>query len=60
MFISKLRPEDSIGIVVFDTSADVLIQPVFKRDFSPDFFNSLDSIKTRGGTTIASGLVKSK
>jgi hypothetical protein len=60
MFISKLRPTDSIGVVAFDTKADVVFTPVFKKDFDPNFFELLDNQKTRGGTTIASGLVKSK
>ena len=38
MFISKLRPNDSIGMVVFDTTADIVFQPVFKKDFDPNFF----------------------
>ena len=33
MFISKLRPNDSIGMVVFDTQADALFEPIFKKDF---------------------------
>jgi len=34
MFISKLRPNDSIGMVVFDTSADVVFEQIFKKDFN--------------------------
>lgn len=60
MFISKLRPNDSIGMIVFDNKADVVFNPVFKKDFDPTFFELLDKQQTRGGTTIASGLVKSK
>ena len=60
MFISKLRPNDSIGMVVFDTKADVVFESVFKKDFDPKFFELLDQQKTRGGTTISSGLAKSK
>lgn len=60
MFISKLRPDDSIGVVVFDTTADVLIDPIFKKDFNENFYSKLDEQKTRGGTTISSGLLKSK
>jgi hypothetical protein len=33
MLISKLRPNDSIGMVVFDTKADVVFSPIFKKDF---------------------------
>lgn len=60
MFISKLRQNDSIGIIVFDTRADVVFESIFKKNFDESFFNKLDEVKTRGGTTIASGLVKSK
>lgn len=60
MFISKLEPNDSIGMVVFDTKADVVFEPIFKRDLDENIFAKLDELKTRGGTTIASGLVKSK
>ena len=42
MFISKLRPNDSIGMVVFDTKADVVFEPIFKKDFDEKFFELLD------------------
>lgn len=60
MFISKLRPNDSVGMLVFNTSAKVVFEPMFKRDFDEKFFNELDKQKACGGTTIASGLIKSK
>jgi hypothetical protein len=60
MFISKLRPDDSIGMVFFDTKADIVFEQTFKKDFDSKLFELLDNQTTRGGTTIAAGLVKSK
>lgn len=60
MFISKLRPNDSVGMIVFNTSAKIVFEPIFKRDFDNNFFTQLDQQQAGGGTTIASGLVKSK
>lgn len=60
MFISKLRPDDSIGMIAFDTNADIIFNQTFKKDFDDNFFNLLDGIQTRGGTRIAAGLTKSK
>lgn len=34
MFISKLRPNDSIGLVTFNNSSQVIFAPVFKKDFA--------------------------
>lgn len=47
-------------MVVFDTIAEVVFEPVLKKDFDEKHFDLLDKIKTRGGTTISTGLVKSK
>lgn len=60
MFISKLRPNDSVGVVAFDNRADVVLDPIFKKDFDANLFSKLDEIHPRGGTTIAAGLTKSK
>lgn len=47
-------------MIVFNTGAKVVFEPMFKRDFDEKFFNQLEKQKAGGGTTIASGLVKSK
>ena len=60
MFISKLRPNDSVGIVAFDNRADIVLNPIFKKDFDESLFSKLDELQPRGGTTIAAGLTKSK
>lgn len=60
MFISKLRLNDSVGMILFNTGAKVVFEPMFKKDFDEKFFAELDKLKAGGGTTIASGLFKSK
>lgn len=60
MFISQLKQNDVFGLVVFDTKADVLIAPTLKKHINQGIFALLDEIKTRGGTTIAQGLIKCK
>jgi len=61
MFVSKLRPDDSFGLVVFDDKADVVITQtkVANLDLSKTF-SILDTINTRGGTTIREGFVTSQ
>lgn len=60
MFISKLRPNDSIGLTTFDTKGQVILTPIFKKNLPKDFFDELDKIKCGGGTTIRSGFALSK
>jgi hypothetical protein len=42
MFISQLKPNDMFGLVVFDTKADVLIQPILKKNMNEEIFTLLD------------------
>lgn len=52
MFISKLRPNDSIGMVIFNNKAEVVFEQIYKKDLDEKFFVKLDAIKSCGGTTI--------
>ena len=45
MLISKLRPNDSIGIVTFAHKGRVLLNPVFKSQVDSSIFNVLDSVE---------------
>jgi len=60
MFISRLRPNDSVGLITFNNIAHVIFTPIFKRDFDDKTFDLLDKIAAGGGTTIKSGFSKSK
>lgn len=60
MFISKLRPNDSVGIVTFTTVGKVLLEPTFKEKLPQNLFALLDEVRTGGGTTIRSGFDLSK
>jgi Mg-chelatase subunit ChlD len=60
MFISKLRPTDSVGLITFDDEAYVIFEPTLRENISDNIFDELDKIKTKGGTTIRSGFDMSK
>ncbi len=60
MLISKLRPNDSIGIVTFTHEGQVLLNPVFKSQLDNSIFGVLDGISAGGGTTIRSGFILAK
>ena len=60
MFVSKLRGDDSVGLVVFDTKADTVFPPTRKSEIGNEVFEMLDGIRTRGGTTIRAGFERSK
>jgi Ca-activated chloride channel homolog len=55
MFISKLRPTDSVGVITFNSHAQIILEPTYKSNLPADFFDQLDKIKANGGTTIRSG-----
>jgi uncharacterized protein with von Willebrand factor type A (vWA) domain len=55
MFISKLRPTDSVGVITFNTQAQIILEPTYKSSLPENFFDRLDKIKANGGTTIKSG-----
>lgn len=60
MLISKLRPNDSIGLITFNDQAQVIFEPILKSEISPNIYTDLEKIRTNGGTTIKSGFIKSK
>ena len=59
MLISKLKPNDSIGMVVFDDQAKTIFEPILKKNLSSDIYERLDKIYTCGGTTIINGFTHS-
>ena len=60
MFVSRLRPNDSIGLTTFNTQGQVIFAPTFKKDLSLSIYTDLDKITSGGGTTIRSGFALSK
>jgi hypothetical protein len=60
MFISKLRSNDSVGIVTFTGTGTALLEPTFKSKLPENLFKLLDEVKSGGGTTIRSGFDLSK
>jgi hypothetical protein len=60
MFISKLRPNDSVGLTTFNNSGQVVFAPTYKRDLPESVYTQLNSITSGGGTTIRSGFELSK
>lgn len=61
MFFSKLRPNDSFGLIVFNTKGEILIPCQPKKDLVPDeLFKIIDSIHQNGGTTLMSGFDEAK
>jgi len=60
MFISKLRPNDSVGLVTFNSQGQVIFKPVYKSHFDNKNYDLLDKIAVCGGTTIKSGFTLSK
>ena len=55
MLISKLKPNDSMGMVVFNNNATTVFECTSKRNISSEIFERLDSIRAGGGTTIING-----
>jgi Mg-chelatase subunit ChlD len=56
MLISKLKPNDSIGMVVFSDDAETIFECTMKKDIQiEEMFQKIDQISTRGGTTIIEG-----
>lgn len=39
MFISKLRPNDSIGITTFNTQGQTIFAPKYKKDLPENIYN---------------------
>ena len=42
MFISKLHPEDSVGMTTFDEKAHLIFEPILKKDISEGVYERLD------------------
>jgi hypothetical protein len=59
MLISKLKPNDSIGMVVFNNEAHVVFECTYKKDLSSDIYQKMDTISAGGGTVIIKGFQKS-
>jgi len=55
MLMEKLKPNDSIGMVVFDTSAETVFEMTLKKNLTSEIFERLSNIRKRGGTTIING-----
>lgn len=56
MFVSKLRPDDAFGLVIFDDKGETVVPCTRKSDIEVEaVFAMVDQIKTRGGTTLSSG-----
>jgi hypothetical protein len=56
MFVSKLRPDDAFGLVIFDDKGETVVPVSMKKDLEVEaVFAMVDNIKTRGGTTLSSG-----
>lgn len=57
MFVSKLKPEDSFGLVTFNSKGATMIKQIRKNDIDIEVvFGIVDSIKANGGTTLIEGL----
>lgn len=56
MFVSKLRPSDSFGLVTFDDEGYTLIKGMKKSEMDLEvIFELINSIQSKGGTTLLSG-----
>lgn len=60
MFISKLRPNDSVGLTTFNSQGQTIFAPMYKKDLPASIYTDLDKITCNGGTTIRSGFALSK
>ena len=59
MLISKIKPNDSIGMVTFNNSGHVVFQCTYKKNIDSELFDKMDKITCGGGTTIIDGFNKS-
>jgi hypothetical protein len=60
MFISKLQPEDSVGMTTFDNLAHLIFKPTLKKDIDEGIYARLDKITANGGNTLIDGFELSK
>jgi hypothetical protein len=42
MLISKLRDNDSFGLVVFNNKAHTIIKPIYKKELNDKIYDLLD------------------
>ena len=55
ILISKLKPNDSIGMVQFNSHATTVFECTAKKNLSSEIYERLDKISQCGGTTIIEG-----
>jgi uncharacterized protein YegL len=60
MFISKLSPEDSVGMTTFDNNAHLIFDPILKKDIDESVYERLDQLKAMGGNDLMAGFSLSK
>ncbi len=56
VFVRKLRPQDRISIVEFDTEADVILPATSANDLGK-ILAAIDKIQVRGGTDLDKGIL---
>lgn len=60
MFVSKLRADDSFGLILFNNQAQTFLPVTKKSEMEMEkFFEQLALIKANGGTTLISGFHES-
>ena len=60
MFISKLQPQDSVGMTTFDDKAHLIFEPILKKDIDQGIYEKLDSIRANGQNTLIDGFTMSR
>ena len=60
MFISKLQPEDSVGMTTFDGKAHLIFEPILKKNIDEGVYAMLDKIKACGSNDLMAGFDMSK
>ena len=55
--LKRMLPNDSASLVVFDTSSEVLVEPMLVKDGALEHIvKCLEKVDTRGGTTVSQAL----
>ena len=56
MFVSKLKPSDSFGLVTFNNQGFMVIKGIKKSQLDlENVFAIIDKINANGGTTLSAG-----
>jgi Ca-activated chloride channel family protein len=55
LLVERLRPQDSVGIVVFGTSARIALQPT-RGSYHDQILNAIYGLRTEGSTNAEAGL----